>query len=109
MKKIFFKIADEFSATPGPRYKREGSYSAELLLETKLNDLFKKVIESNEILVVDLDGTKGYATSFLEGTFGELARKYTPKVVLKHLEIISVKKPFYKTECEEYIKDVEKE
>lgn len=109
MKKRFFKIAEEFSIKPGPRFIREGSNSAELLLTTKLYSLFKDIIDSNEILVIDLDGTSGYATSFLEGTFGELARKYTPKLVLKHLEIISTKKSFYKDEIIEYINDVKSE
>ena len=109
MKKEFFKIAKDFSITPGPRKIIEGPNSAEFLLDTMLYSLFEKIIDNDAILVIDLDDTKGYATSFLEGTFGGLARKFTPDIVLKHLEIKSEKKMFYKEESLQYIKDVRQE
>lgn len=104
VKEKYFSIAKEFSRTPGPRLKEEGDYSAELFLEIILADLFDKVIKNKQKLVIDLDGTEGYATSFLEGTFGGLARGFTPKVTLKHLEVVSARQPFLVDEILEYIK-----
>ena len=105
-KEEIFKIATDFSKTPGPRFIKEGDFSAELLLNSKLIVLFQKIVDENSLLIVDLDDTAGYATSFLEGTFGGLARKFSPDIVLKHLKIKSDKKKFYKDEVLEYINDV---
>jgi hypothetical protein len=107
MDKIYFKISTDYTRTPGPRYEKEGPYSAELLLRTKLDALFREAMESNRVLSIDLDDTAGYATSFLEGIFGALARKYTKSKVLKFIEIVAEKKPWYKEESLEYINDVE--
>ena len=107
MDRIYFKIATDYTRTPGPRYEKEGPYSAEVLIRTKLDSLFNEAVKDDKILTIDLDDTAGYATSFLEGIFGELARRYTKKKVLKFIEIVAEKKPWYKEESLEYINDVE--
>jgi len=107
VKEKYFSIATEFTRTPGPRLKEEGDYSAELFLETILADLFDKVVKNRQKLVIDLDGTEGYATSFLEGAFGGLARGFSPKLTLKHLELVSSRQPFLVDEIVEYIKNAQ--
>ena len=105
MERVYFKIANEFTRTPGPRYIYEGPHSAEEFLKNIFRERFANAVKNNQIIQVDLDDTAGYATSFLEGTFGELARENSVALVLKHIEILSPKKPWYKEEVIEYINE----
>ena len=61
-----------------------------------LNSSFYDAISSNEKLIVDLDLTSGYASSFLDEAFGNLVYDYTKELVMKHLEIISLEEPHWK-------------
>jgi hypothetical protein len=103
MDKIIICIAIDFSSTPGPRTKAEGKFSAEEFLEKILYPKFDQAIKESRIIQVILDGTAGYATSFLEGAFGELVRKRSKRAVLDHLEFISNDEPFLIDEINHYI------
>src|SRR5262245_28905672 len=105
-KTLEISIAEDFSITPGSRYKEEGNFSGEEFLETILIKKFDQAISEGKKLIINLDGTAGYATSFLEEVFGGLARKYGKEVVLEKLEIISVEEDYLKDDIEEYIKNV---
>jgi len=87
-------IAKEFSDTPGPRAKAEGDSSGEEFLETLLLPAYEHVRAEGGTLLIDLDGTEGYATSFLEAAFGQLARKYPPEEVLSFLAFKSDDEPY---------------
>jgi hypothetical protein len=102
---ITLSIANEFSVTPGPRSKEEGDFSGDEFLETLLEPAFVKARDSHQSLVIDLDGTVGYATSFLEAAFGGLARKYEPSDVLDILELNCTDEPSLIEEVKQYIKD----
>jgi|ERR1035437_3525473 hypothetical protein len=102
---VFFSIAKDYTIHPGPRYERQGPWSAEKLMKTALRNLFKQTKEQGNKLIIDLDGTKGYATSFLEEIFGGLAREFGASNVLSHMEIKSTR-PRYKDESYMYIDDV---
>lgn len=72
----------DFSEFPGPRYERLGPNSGEKFRELVL--LPPLLAEPNEDLVVNLDGTAGYGSSFLEEAFGGLIRRgVTHSVALK--------------------------
>lgn len=43
--------------------------------------------------MVDLDNTAGYASSFLDEAFGNLAYDFGKQAVLEYLEIISTQEP----------------
>jgi hypothetical protein len=90
-KKLNLSIQREFTDTPGPRHE-------DLLL-----DRFQQALDQDCVLIVDLDGTEGYATSFLESAFGGLARRYGPQEVLAHIEFKSDDEPFLVKEIEKYI------
>jgi hypothetical protein len=75
METIRINIAKDFSAAPGPRYIREGDFSGELFRNTILLPKMKIAIEKGLDIIVDLDGTAGYGTSFLEESFGGLIRE----------------------------------
>lgn len=100
-------IAD-FSITPGSRYREEGPFSGQEFREDILEPEFKKTLESDKKLIINLDGVLGYGTSFLEEVFGGLARIYTPENILKHIDIISTEDSYLKDDVIEYIQNANK-
>ena len=82
-------IATDFTEAPGARYIADGPKSGEEFLRELLEPKFRAAMEGGWRLSVDLDGTWGYASSFISGAFGELARKFGAPTVLKHLAIKS--------------------
>ncbi len=107
MQTIEIKIAKDYSPTPGPRYIKEGEYSGELFRQSKLFPAFKQALAENKKLVVDLDGTAGYGTSFLEESFGGLIRveNMDYKAIIDKLQIISNEEDFLKDDIYFYLKD----
>lgn len=93
----------EFSETPGPRAREEGPFSGEEFLETVFRPAYLKAREEGESLLVDLDGTEGYATSFLEATFGGLAREFEATDILKIISFKSDDEPFLINEIKGYM------
>lgn len=75
MQNLSVSVARDFSRTPGARYQSEGDYSGELFRTKLLVPLVREAISNKVKLVIDLDGTAGYATSFLEEAFGGLVRR----------------------------------
>ncbi|KXJ97944.1 MAG: hypothetical protein UZ19_OD1000847 [Parcubacteria bacterium OLB19] len=106
--KIKIAVRD-FSETPGPREKVQGDFSAELFVETVLNPEFQKMDSDPALkMEINLDGTLGYGTSFLEEVFGGTARKKGVAFVRDRIEIISNEEPWLKEEIKTYVDDVEK-
>lgn len=99
------KLAEEFSITPGSRYPDEGNFSGQEFRENILIPKFKEAIESDSYLTVDLDGTLGYGTSFLEEVFGGLARVFSVNEVQKRIKIISTEEDYLIDDINEYIRD----
>jgi len=94
----------DFSITPGARHILDGDYSGE--------DFFKRILQpaflglkSGEVLEINLDGTDGYATSFLDEAFGGLARMYGKEKVIPFLNFISVEEPYLKEEILSYMNE----
>lgn len=87
----------DFTEYPGPRYIEQGPDSGELFYEEILKPHFEKIREktTNEICIlrVNLDNTAGYASSFLDEAFGNLAYDYGQEFVINHLDIISTQEP----------------
>ena len=82
-------ICRDFSETPNARYRAEGPDSGEEFRESLLEPKYILAINSNQKLIINLDGAYGYPTSFLEEAFGGLARKYGSAEVADTLEFIS--------------------
>ncbi len=70
MTETIFSIARQFSPFPGPRYDRQGKHSGQSLRR----QLMKLLDGGDRLIVVDLDGTKGIGSSFLDEAFGGLVR-----------------------------------
>ena len=98
-------IATEFSDAPGARYRSDGEKSGEEFFETLLSPRFAEAVGRSEQLIVDLDGTWGYASSFLSESFGRLSREFGSEVVLKNLVLRSEEEPYLVDEIRRLIED----
>jgi len=107
MDTINISIARDYSPCPGPRYEKEGNWSGEVFRKTIFYPMVKDAINSDKIVKINLDGTAGYGTSFLEEIFGGLIRVHELdyKKVLKHLEIISEEEDYLKDDIYHYLQD----
>ena len=101
------KVATDFSDIPGPRYIREGSYSGEAFRENYLLPRLQQCIETGDTLVIELDGTQGYGTSFLEEAFGGLIREdgLSLDQISKHIDYVSEEEPYLIDDIKDYLKD----
>lgn len=82
-----------YSSSPGPRYCNQGDDSGEDFYHKVLNASFYKAISSNCLLEVVLDGTDGYASSFLDEAFGNLVYDFGETVVRSTLLLKSDEEP----------------
>lgn len=82
MEKYEIKVAQEFSKALGGRYARLGAYSGENFYNKILLDRYENAVADGEKLYVYLDGAGPYGSSFLDQSFGELARKKGLEAVL---------------------------
>lgn len=63
-------VAKEFSKAPGGRYYSDGEASGQEFREKVLIPAFQQFDE----IVIEMDGTRGYPSSFLDEAFGGLVR-----------------------------------
>lgn len=105
--KLNLIVKNDFSSTPGPRRISEGDFSGELFRELCLEPKLKEAIEKNKILFIDLDGTSGFGTSFLEEGFGGLIRinKYSYEDIIAHIELKSDDEEYIKEDIMAYLED----
>jgi hypothetical protein len=101
-------ISREFSETPGPRCKEEGEFSGEEFLERLLLPAYEQALADGGALLVDLDGTEGYATSFLESAFGGLARKHGASDILSRVHFKADDEPYLIVEIKKYVTEARK-
>lgn len=73
MSTIKLSIAKDFSEFPAGRHPDDGPYSGERFREELLVPRLKS---DGSTVEVDLDGTMGYGSSFLEEAFGGLVREH---------------------------------
>ena len=106
---ILINICNDFTDTPGARYRSEGDFSGEEFRETILIPKYEEAVKSKQQLKIELDGGYGYATSFLEESFGGLARIYQIQEVLDTLLFVSEDEPGLIDEITEYIKNARQE
>lgn len=101
-------VARDFSDTPGPRERSEGEFSGMQFLEELLRPAYLDAVAKKTTLLVNLDGTEGYATSFLEAAFGGLAREFEPSQILATIQLQSNDEPLLVEEIKRYITDARK-
>jgi hypothetical protein len=93
---VVLSISNDFTPFPGARYYSDGPFSGQEFYEKYLKVFFVKAITENTKLVVNLDNTAGYASSFLSESFGLLAEEFGIDDVLSRIEIISLQEPDWK-------------
>ena len=81
MEKYKIEIATEFSDKLGGRWIKLGPFSGEAFYNEILKKRYDETVLNNEKLHIYMDGAKGYGSSFLDQSFGELARLYTVEKV----------------------------
>ena len=83
----------DFSEYPGPRYNEQGPDSGEKFYVERLNPVFLRCYNEGKTLIVNLDGTAGFASSFLDEAFGQLTYDFGESVVKVFLRIESLDEP----------------
>ena len=104
-------VARDYSERPGGRFEWEGPNSGEKFREDVLVGRYREARDRDLPLIVDLDGTSGYASSFLEEAFGGMIRKrYAVKEdLLRRLTIMSGAQPKWIQRVERYISQAKPE
>ncbi|SIT20951.1 protein of unknown function [Chryseobacterium ureilyticum] len=92
MDKIIVKVKD-FTEYPDARYIEHDSSSGEEFYYNYVKPNFERAINENKQLVVDLDDTAGYASSFLDEAFGNLVYDFSFDIIKLRLQIISNQEP----------------
>lgn len=93
---ISISIAKDYTEYPGLRHCSVSDFSGEDFYHKILNKLFKDALENKEQISIILDGTTGYASSFLDEAFGNLVYDFTLENVKKYVKIISKEEPHWK-------------
>lgn len=84
-------IATDFSPSPAGRHVGDGPFPGEVFREK----LLIPALQKNDAITVDLDGTDGFGSSFLDEAFGGLVRQGFSVVQLKKkLKIHSTRKSY---------------
>jgi hypothetical protein len=80
---VTINVAKEFSRFPGGRFLEDGEFSGQRFRD----EFLVPALETNSHVQVELDGTLGYGSSFLEEAFGGLVREagFKPEEVLQNL------------------------
>lgn len=100
-------VRDDFSFTPGSRYVGEGEFSGEEFRRNHLKPAIELAIRDNFKLLIELDGTAGYGTSFLEEAFGGLIRedRIGYEAINTHIELVSLEEPYLIEDINQYLSD----
>jgi len=105
MNNIVLDIGKEFSKTPDARHRDDGKSSGEQFLNELLGPKYVEAKKAGVKLIVDLDGPEGYGTSFLEESFGGLARMYPEDDILQTLEFHSTRESYLVEDIKKYIEE----
>jgi hypothetical protein len=100
---IELKIVEVFTDTPGARTYEDGPFSGQEFYDKHLKIDFEKAISQGVKLFIDLDGTNGYASSFLNEAFSRLGNEFGADKVWNNLEIKSLEVPKYITKVKESV------
>jgi hypothetical protein len=110
-KMLRLNIAKDYSPTPGSRRKSESVFSGEKLRTEVLVPLVTKAKAEDLNIEINLDGTAGYGTSFLEEAFGGLIRvnNFDYNDLAKRIHFISTEEEYLITDIFQYMKDASDE
>lgn len=96
-------IAQDFALEPGARNYSDGPFSGEEFFDKLLRPKYLAAREKNVKLKIILDGTDGYASSFLNEAFIRLGSEFNPDEVWNNLILVSNEIPKYTKKVKESI------
>ncbi|MCX8490847.1 MAG: STAS-like domain-containing protein [Cyclobacteriaceae bacterium] len=89
MNSVRISLADDFSPYPAGRFLEDGPFSGQSFREKFLLPALK----SNDMIIIDMDGSELPGSSFLEEAFGGLVRLgHSASELVNKLEIKSERK-----------------
>lgn len=96
------KIATDFSEVPAGRFYDDGPFPGEKFR----NEILLPALREHKSVIVDLDGTAGYGSSFLEEAFGGAVRllNFSREAAKKAIQLKSSDESLV-MEIESYIHD----
>lgn len=96
-------VATDFSRFPAGRTEADGPFSG----ETFRNTVLAPALSEFPRVVINLDGARGYGSSFLEEAFGGLVRAgtFTKERLLDSVTIVSEDDPSLVRVIPQYIRD----
>lgn len=94
-KTIHISVAKDFTVTPGARYRTDGKYSGQEFYEEILKPALSAVWgDNNSKIVLDLDGTFKYASSFISEIFIRVVKDFNDKEkIIDKIHFISNDEP----------------
>jgi STAS-like domain of unknown function (DUF4325) len=94
-------IAKDFSPVPAGRHLTDGPFPG-----SKFRDaVLVPALEAFDQVTIDLDGTEGYGSSFLEESFGGLIRKGYSEEQLRHKLRFRTSRLSYETRIWNYVRN----
>lgn len=93
-------VATDFTRFPAGRYRSDSRFSGEEFRE----DFIIPALQSGSKVVIELDGTLGYGSSFLDEAFGGLVRLggFAADFLREHLEF-RTDNPVLRAEIDSYL------
>ncbi|MBK6292833.1 MAG: STAS-like domain-containing protein [Ignavibacteria bacterium] len=104
MKHQIVKAADS-SINPGLRYRWQSTYSGQEFFEDVLRQIADECKSIGDRLIVDLDGTRGYSSSFIDEIFGQLVVEFGYEWVIGNVETLTQSRPWLAEEAVAAMKD----
>jgi hypothetical protein len=101
-------IAEDFAKNPGARNYDDGPKSGREFFDTLLKKKFIEAVEQKTKLNIILDGTTGYASSFLNESFSLLGTEFGADDVWDRLIITSIEIPKYILKIKESVYEIRK-
>lgn len=83
----------DFTIVPGARYRKDGDSSAEAFFEDKLKPVLDVALSSKECVLIDFDGTWGYASSFISELARRVSLNYDKGSIQQYLRLKSNDEP----------------
>ena len=100
---IEINIAKDFATDVGARLYSDGPFSGQEFFEKLLKPKYQEAIKSKVKLKIILDGTEGFASSFLNEAFIRLGSEFGPDEVWNNLVLVSNEIPKYIKKVKESI------
>lgn len=103
MDTLVINVARDFSRYPAGRFRDDGPFSGAVFREQFL----EPAIATNRRVIVELDGVRGYGSSFLEEAFGGLIRSGVSVDTVKSLLLLRSSDPSLVEEIQDYLDHAE--